>query len=68
MTNGRVYIATNRRQTFALNARTGEVEWHFDDGHYSPLVIAGSRGYLVGKGRIYALRNAPHSSAHHQPR
>ncbi len=68
VTNGRVYIATNRRQTFALDARTGEVEWHFDDGHYSPLVIAGRRGYLVGKGRIYALRNAPHSSAHHRPR
>jgi outer membrane protein assembly factor BamB len=68
VTNGRVYIATTRRETFALNARTGQVEWRFDDGHYSPLVVAGSRGYLVGKGRIYALRNAPHSSSHHQLR
>ena len=68
VTNGRVYIATTQRETFALNARTGEIEWQFDDGHYSPLVVAGSRGYLVGKGRIYALRNAPHVSAHHQPR
>lgn len=68
VTNGRVYIATTRRETVALNARTGELEWRFDDGHYSPLVVAGSRGYLVGKGRIYAFRNAPHSSPHHQPR
>ena len=68
VTNGRVYIATTQRETFALNARTGEIEWQFDDGHYSPLVVAGSRGYLVGKGRIYALRNARHVSAHHQPR
>jgi outer membrane protein assembly factor BamB len=59
VTNGRVYIATTRRETFALNARTGEVEWRFGDGHYSPLVVAGSRGFLVGKGRIYTLQNAP---------
>ena len=65
VTNGRVYIATTRRETFALNARTGDLEWRFDDGHYSPLVVAGSRGFLVGKGRIYALKNAPSATGHH---
>ena len=64
VTNGRVYIATTRRETFALNARTGEVEWRFDDGHYSPLVVAGSRGFLIGKGRIYTLQNAPRAPEH----
>jgi serine/threonine-protein kinase len=64
VTNGRVYIATTRRETFALNARTGEVEWRFGDGHYSPLVVAGSRGFLIGKGRIYTLQNAPRAPEH----
>ena len=64
VTNGRVYIATTRRETFALNARTGEVEWRFADGHYSPLVVAGSRGFLIGKGRIYTLQNAPRAPEH----
>ena len=62
VTNGRVYIATTKRETFALAARTGEIEWSFPDGHYSPLVVAGSRGLLVGKGRLYTLENAPRRS------
>jgi outer membrane protein assembly factor BamB len=68
VTNGRVYIATTRRETYALNARTGELEWRFSDGHYSPLVVAGSRGFLVGKGRIYALQNAPRVPEQHAGR
>ena len=59
VTNGRVYIATTNRDTFVLDARTGALDWRFGDGYYSPLVVAGSRGFLVGKGRIYALDNAP---------
>jgi outer membrane protein assembly factor BamB len=59
VTNGRVYIATTNRETFVLDARTGALDWRFADGYYSPLVVAGSRGFLVGKGRIYALDNAP---------
>jgi outer membrane protein assembly factor BamB len=58
VTNDRVYIATTARSTFVFHARTGELEWRFADGHYSPLVLAGKRAYLVGKGRVYALANA----------
>jgi outer membrane protein assembly factor BamB len=57
ITNGRVYIATTKRRTVALDARTGDVDWEFGDGHYSPLVVAGQRALLVGKGRIYGLQN-----------
>jgi outer membrane protein assembly factor BamB len=59
VTNGRVYIATTSRETFVLNARTGGVDWTFADGYYSPLVVAGKRALIVGKGRIYGLENAP---------
>ncbi len=59
VTNERVYVATSARQTLVLDARTGEIEWVFGDGKYSPLVVAGERAFLVGKGRIYALENAP---------
>ena len=58
VTNGRVYIATTARETFVLHARTGELDWRFADGHYSPLVLTGTRAFLVGKGRVYALENA----------
>ncbi|HYI73872.1 MAG TPA: PQQ-binding-like beta-propeller repeat protein [Gaiellaceae bacterium] len=59
VTGGRVYISTTNRETFVLHARTGVLDWRFADGYYSPLVVAGSRAFLVGKGRIYALENAP---------
>jgi outer membrane protein assembly factor BamB len=59
VTNERVYVATSARQTFVLDARTGEIDWVFGDGKYSALVVAGQRAFLVGKGRIYALENAP---------
>jgi outer membrane protein assembly factor BamB len=58
VTNGLVYIASTARETFVLDARTGETRWLFGDGHYSPLVVAGERAFLVGKGRIYAVENA----------
>ena len=58
VTNERVYIATTARSTFVFHARTGEPDWRFADGHYSPLVLAGKRAYLIGKGRVYALANA----------
>ena len=59
VTNGRVFIATTARETFVFDALTGELEWRFPDGEYSPLVVAGNRALLVGKGRVYGLRNAP---------
>ena len=58
VTNGRVYISTTNRETFALDALTGAIEWHYSDGYYSPLVVDGARGILVGKGRLYLLENA----------
>lgn len=59
VTGGRVYVSTTNRDTFVLRARTGDLDWRFADGYYSPLVVAGERAFLVGKGRIYALENAP---------
>jgi outer membrane protein assembly factor BamB len=59
VTNDRVYVATKARETSVLDARTGELEWQFGDGQYSALVVAGERALLIGKGRIYALENAP---------
>jgi outer membrane protein assembly factor BamB len=58
VTNRRVYISTTNRETFALDALTGAIEWRYWDGYYSPLVVDGSRGILVGKGRLYLLENA----------
>jgi outer membrane protein assembly factor BamB len=58
VTGSRVYVATTERQTFVLDARTGETDWVFADGNYSPFVLAGSRGFLVGKGSVYAVENA----------
>jgi eukaryotic-like serine/threonine-protein kinase len=62
VTNGHVYVSTTNRETFALNASTGRIVWQYWDGYYSPLVVAGSRGFLVGKGRVYVLENAARAS------
>ena len=59
VTNGRVYVSTTARETVVLYARTGALDWRFGDGYYSPLVVAGERALLVGKGRIYVLENVP---------
>jgi outer membrane protein assembly factor BamB len=58
VTNGHVYVATTNRETFALDATTGAIEWRYWDGYYSPLVVDGPRGFLVGKGRVYLIENA----------
>ena len=63
VTNGRVYVATTSRETFALNAHTGAVEWRYGDGYYSPLVVDGKRGFLVGKGRIYLIENGTYADS-----
>lgn len=59
VTNGRVYVSSTARETVVLDAKTGAFRWRFGDGHYSPLVVAGDRAFMVGKGRVYALENAP---------
>jgi outer membrane protein assembly factor BamB len=57
VTNGYVYVSTLDRMTYVLDAHDGAIRWRFPDGQYSPLVHDGTRAYLVGKGRIYALVN-----------
>jgi outer membrane protein assembly factor BamB len=57
VTNGYVYVSTLDRMTYVLDAHDGAIRWRFPDGQYSPLVHDGTRAYLVGKGRIYALAN-----------
>lgn len=59
VTNGRVYVSSTARETVVLDAKTGALRWRFGDGHYSPLVVAGARALMVGKGRVYGLENAP---------
>ena len=52
---GRVYFATLKQRTFALDARTGHLVWTFADGKYTPVVADAKRLYLVGNARIYGL-------------
>lgn len=52
---GVVYFSTTSSRTYALDARTGTELWRFGDGQFSPIVVAGTRVLLVGKGRIYGL-------------
>ena len=48
-------VKSGPRETFALNARTGRVVWHYPDGRYSPIVSDNRRVYLAGKYTFYAL-------------
>jgi outer membrane protein assembly factor BamB len=41
--------------TWALDARTGKLLWHFGDGAYSPIVADKQRVYLAGLSKVYAL-------------
>jgi outer membrane protein assembly factor BamB len=43
------------RGTWALNARNGDPVWHFHDGKYSALVADGTRIYISGRNKVYAL-------------
>jgi hypothetical protein len=52
---GRVYFATLKGTTYALNARTGGKLWTYPDGKYSPVVADADRLYLTGNARIYGL-------------
>jgi hypothetical protein len=53
--SGRVYFATLKRRTYALNARTGGPLWTYPDGKYSPVVADADRLFLVGYARVYGL-------------
>jgi hypothetical protein len=52
---GRVYFATLKGTTYALDARTGGQLWTYPDGKYSPVVADADRLYLTGNARIYGL-------------
>jgi len=43
------------RQTFAVDALTGRLEWTFPDGEYSPVVSDGVRVYLTGYTAVYGM-------------
>jgi outer membrane protein assembly factor BamB len=52
---GVVYFSTTAGRTYALDALTGTELWRFEDGQFSPIVVAGNRVLLTGKGRVYGL-------------
>ncbi|MGD0166713.1 MAG: PQQ-binding-like beta-propeller repeat protein [Gaiellaceae bacterium] len=60
---GIVYFSTTSGHTYALDAMTGVKIWEFPDGCFSPIVVAGNRVLLTGKGRVYGL-----DPVHRRPR
>ena len=52
---GRVYFATLKGTTYALDATSGRLVWTFPDGKYSPVVADAARLYLIGNARLYGL-------------
>jgi outer membrane protein assembly factor BamB len=52
---GVVYFSTTSDRTYALDAMMGAELWQFADGQFSPIVVAGKRVLLTGKGRVYGL-------------
>jgi outer membrane protein assembly factor BamB len=49
------FVKQGKRETIALDARTGRPVWTFPDGRYSPIVADRERVYLVGETRILGL-------------
>jgi outer membrane protein assembly factor BamB len=54
--DGIAYFSSFDHRTYALLAASGRLRAHWPDGEYSPAVAGNGRLYLVGLGRIYALR------------
>jgi outer membrane protein assembly factor BamB len=54
--DGVVYFSTFAERTYALHVGGGRVVQTWPDGKYSPVVADPSRVYLVGLGRLYALK------------
>jgi outer membrane protein assembly factor BamB len=54
--SGLVYVATLQGRTYAVDGRTGKQVWSFPDGEYSPVVADRDQVYLVGRARLYGLR------------
>jgi outer membrane protein assembly factor BamB len=53
--DGIVYFATLQHRTYGLDARTGKKVWSWPDGSFTPVVTDGSKLYVVGYSKIYAL-------------
>jgi outer membrane protein assembly factor BamB len=73
---GLVYLSTLAGRTFALDAATGRPARSWPDGKYSPAVADGSRLYVTGLGKLYALssrssasrkKKSPHTVAQSRP-
>ena len=56
--DGIVYFSSFDRRTYGLIATTGHLRAEWPDGEYSPAVAGNGVLYLIGLGRIYALRPA----------
>jgi outer membrane protein assembly factor BamB len=54
--DGIVYFSSFDRRTYALLGTSGHLCAEWPDGEYSPAVAGNGVLYLVGLGRIYALR------------
>jgi outer membrane protein assembly factor BamB len=54
--DGLVYFSSFAHRTYALTAAGGRLREEWPDGEYSPAVAGNGRLYLVGLGRIYALK------------
>lgn len=54
--DGVVYFSTFAERTYAARVGDGRVLQTWPDGKYSPVVADPTRLYLVGEGRLYALR------------
>lgn len=54
--DGIVYFSSFDHRTYGLLAANGRLRAEWPDGEYSPAVAGNGRLYLVGLGRIYALR------------
>ena len=54
------------RGTYAVDARTGRLVWHFSDGQYSPVVADSKRMYLVGRTHVYGFMPVKEYNALHR--
>ena len=49
------YAKQGERGTYALNARSGRLMWHWPDGVFSPVVADSGRLYVVGRSRVFSF-------------
>jgi outer membrane protein assembly factor BamB len=54
--DGLVYFATLSGRTYALDMRSGAEVWTFPAGKYAPIVADPDQVFLLGAGKIFALR------------